>query len=103
MVIKAVLSDECNSAEGQRVIVAPHTGGSLALAVASRDWGGSPPVMLAYEEMDRVQEFSPTSCVVYRLEGAPPSEADFMRLATLGGLATPVYDDSGKQPVFLVK
>ena len=105
VVMKAVLSEECSDGGGQRVIVAPHTGGSLGFAVASRDWDGVPPVMLAYDELERVQEFSPTSCVVYRLEGATPSEGDLRRLQQLEGKRQriPVYDDAGEQLVIVLK
>ena len=114
VVMRAVLSRECGDGGGNRVILAPRSiGGSLGLAIAARDWGGgTPPVILFHDEMDKVQEFSPASCLVYLPEGGDflgdaiilPDE-DRLRLARLTGGQEPIaiYDDARQQAVFVVK
>ena len=104
--MKVLLSDECGQGSGPRLVVTPGAiSGSLALAITTRDWGGTPPVMLTYDEMDRVQEFSPTSCVVYIPETEPPSSEDLARLRRQTGAQRVVseYDDSGRVRVLVLR
>ena len=104
--MKALLSDECRQGSGQRLVVTPGAlSGSLALAITTRDWSGTPPVMLTYDEIDRVQEFSPMSCVVYIPETEPPSAEDLarIRLQTGAQRAVSEYDDSGQVRVLVLR
>ena len=87
------------------MVVAPGTLGALGLAIAARDWGGDPPVILGYDEIERVQEFSPGACVIYRPDSEPPSAVVLARLRRLTGSQQliSVYDLTGQRRVIVLK
>jgi len=103
--VKAALSSECRDRAGQTVVVAPGTLGSLYYALDARDLGDETPVILAYDEMKRVTEFPPDSCVVYLPDTEPPSAAHLARLRRLTGapLLISEYDHSGEHRVIVLR
>jgi len=106
LVMKAALSSECRDSDRQTVVVAPTAGGTTLWALTARDWGNDlTPVMLAYEEMGRVREFSPTSCVIYQPTTEPPSEENLTRLQRLTGAQQVIseYDQTGLRRVMVLR
>lgn len=103
IVMKAALSSECRDSDRQTVVVGQT--GALLLAMTTRDWGDDRmPVVLAYDEVERVREFSPRSCVIYRPQTQPPSETELQRLQRLTGVQQhPEYDRSGQRQVVVFR
>ncbi len=103
IVMKAALSSECRDHDRQTVVVA--RSGSLPLAFSTWDWGRDRvPVMLDYNEIERVTEYAPTSCVIYDPMSDPPSAQDLAQLRRLTGLQQVmlVNDRSGQRFVVVL-
>lgn len=106
LVMKPALSSECRDSDRQTVVVSQGPGGTHSYTISSRDWDDDrTPVILAYDEMERVTEFVPISCVIYWPRAEPQFTADIARLQRLTGAqqVTSEYDHSGEGPVVVLR